>query len=362
MMFLLALAFLACWHFLPSSTRTSLAASDSRTVPAAASAAASPRPTLNSQPASPLRLGAHAQPAPLPGPTAFTNFSRWAEQFLAGAASATIAEGQAAAWKRREALRELIEINPERALKLAAPFHWRTSLPASVTRFFETQVDGRGDYEVAMADARGEGANGVYRWAVIGGQRYEAFVYGRRITQISRRQIPLHGIALDGKLALLADPIRVLDADEALHRAQGRPGNETCGVCGQSLRAHPRQVAGDIGGETALFCGVEHLALVNARWVLAESGHGVTANAVAGGGDTWTQGRKTLLYMRVNFPDDLTAPLSEASAYSSMDEVNAFYVEGSYDTTSLTTDVTPLLTLPQVKSVVHHGRPRCAVG
>ena len=26
---------------------------------------------------------------------------------------------------------------------------------------------------------------------------------------------------------------------------------------------------------------------------------------MAGGGDTWTQGRKTLLYMRVNFPDDL---------------------------------------------------------
>ena len=67
-------------------------------------------------------------------------------------------------------------------------------------------------------------------------------------------------------------------------------------------------MAGDIGGETAVFCGEEHLALVNARWVLTESGHGVTANAVAGGGDTRTQGRKTLLYLRVDFPDDLTEP------------------------------------------------------
>jgi hypothetical protein len=33
--------------------------------------------------------------------------------------------------------------------------------------------------------------------------------------------------------------------------------------------------------------------------------------------------------MRVNFPDDLTEPNSEAAAYAAMDSVNAFYVQVS---------------------------------
>ncbi|MGI8965247.1 MAG: Calx-beta domain-containing protein, partial [Limisphaerales bacterium] len=54
--------------------------------------------------------------------------------------------------------------------------------------------------------------------------------------------------------------------------------------------------------------------------------------------------------MRVNFPDDLREPISEAGAYSVMNGVNTFYTQGSYNTTSLTPTVTPLLTLPQSKS------------
>ena len=283
------------------------------------------------------------------GAAAHAAFARWAEAVLTGGSTADPRQGEALAWQRRVGLLELIETDPKQALALAAPFRWRLELPPNVTRHFEQWVDGRGDYEVAMADAPGAGGDHVYRWAVIGGQRYEAFVYGRRTTQISRRQIPLHGITLDGKLALLAEPIRVLDADEAAYRQRTVPGDLTCRVCGQSVTANPLRLAGDMGGETALFCGGEHLAMVSARWVLNESGR-PTANATAGGGDAWTQGRKTLLYMRVNFPDDLTEPLSETDAYRSMDDVNRFYVEGSYDTISMTTAVTPLLTLPQVKA------------
>ncbi len=284
------------------------------------------------------------------GATVHTAFARWAEAVLTGGSTADSRQGEALAWKRRVALLELIQTDPKQALALAAPSRWRLELPHNITRHFEQWVDGRGDYEVAMADALGAGGDHVYRWAAIGGQRYEAFVYGRRTAQISRRQIPLHGIALDGKLALLVEPIRVLDADEAANREHGHAGDSACRVCGQWIHASALKVAGDIGGETAWFCSPEHLALVNSRWVVTESGNSQTANVTAGGGDSWTQGRKTLLYMLVNFPDDLTEPLSEAEAYSSMDSVNAFYVEGSYDTTSITTEVTPLLTLPQIKA------------
>ena len=40
-------------------------------------------------------------------------------------------QGEALAWKRREAMLELIERGPARALALAAPFRWRAALPSN---------------------------------------------------------------------------------------------------------------------------------------------------------------------------------------------------------------------------------------
>lgn len=335
----------------------------SQPAPPTAAATQAQVPALNSPPNQPAPSNGASPPILVPArvapqPDAVSAFADWAQRYPGDPSPTAARQGEALAWKRREAMLELIQTDPARALALAVPFRWRLELPPNITRHFEQWVDGRGDYEVAMADSLGAGQDTVYRWVVLGGDRYEAFVFGRRAAQISRRQIPLHGIALEGKLALLAEPIRVLDADEAAQRQPTLPGDLTCRVCGMPAWSQPARVVADIGGEIALFCGREHLDLVNARWVLAESGHGATElQAAAGGGDTWTQGRKTLLYMRVNFPDDLTEPLSEADAYLSMDAVNRFYVEGSYDTTSLTTQVTPLLTLPQVKAWYTTGGP-----
>ncbi len=253
-------------------------------------------------------------------------------------------------------MRELIETDPARALTLAAPFHWRTALPASVTRFFEQQVDGRGALDVAVAEAFEHSQERMFRWARVNGQKYEAFVYGRRLRSGCQTQIPLHGIVLDGKMAVSAEPIRLLGAEEAdaLATARGQTLSRTCGVCGAAANPGQQGVVADIGGELACFCGSEHAQLVAKHWVVAEDGGGgVSPLAVTGqsaGNDSWTHGEKPVLYMRLNFPDDLTEPVSEASAYNQMVGVNAFYAEGSYDQTWLTATVTPVLTLPQIKA------------
>jgi len=99
---------------------------------------------------------------------------------------------------------------------------------------------------------------------------------------------------------------------------------------------------------------VKKRAAIKAEGEAESGGAGVGSN-VAGfgtpGNDAWTHGTKNVLYMRVNFPDDLTEPLSEAAAYATMDSVNTFYTECSYDLTSLTATVTPLLTLPPLPTV-----------
>src|SRR5262249_1577045 len=90
--------------------------------------------------------------------------------------------------------------------------------------------------------------------------------------------------------------------------------------------------------------------LLNQRPVAASGGIGGSGNLPSAADNNWTHGLKTVLYMRLNFPDDLTEPISEADAYNAMNGVNDFYTIGSYDLTALTATVTPLLTLPQPKT------------
>lgn len=67
-------------------------------------------------------------------------------------------------------------------------------------------------------------------------------------------------------------------------------------------------------------------------------------------GPSWTVGGKNVLFLRVNFPDDPTEPISESAAQALMDEVSAFFRENSYGVTWLSTTVSPLLTLPRPKA------------
>ena len=293
-----------------------------------------------------------------------TAFSDWASIYLSGAPKPSLARGIALAWKRRQAMRELIQNDPERALALAVPFAWRKALPAEVTRYFEMQVDAHGALNVALASDAAHTKTIVYREALIKGQRYLAFVYGSRLSEPSQQNIPLHGIAIGGKLAVHTDSIRILDRAEAetVRETAARPevfksavsnlesSSLKCAVCSQPIAAHPEAVAADLGGETGYFCGVDHAEIVNQNWKLLRSGGSPERLRVhSTAQEAWTHGAKTLLYMRLNFPDDLTDPVSAAAAYDALNSVNDFYTENSYDVTSISPTVTPLLTLPQPK-------------
>ena len=48
-----------------------------------------------------------------------------------------------------------------------------------------------------------------------------------------------------------------------------------------------------------------------------------TIEPTAAAQDAWTHGNKSVLYIRVNFPDDLTEPISETAAYLAMNGVNS---------------------------------------
>ncbi len=282
---------------------------------------------------------------------AFENFLQWAANFTNGAV--TLIDGQRFAWQRREAMLDLIQNDPKRALELAVPFELRQRLPREVAKFLEEQIDGRGDLEVLAATDFSTGKTTVSRKVQLGERRFDAFVFGRRNGQVSRANIPLHGVALAGKLAVSIEPLRELSVAEATALdAKTVSANVICSVSGQSANWRGRQVFAESGGGVLHFCGVDHLDAANAQLARAESG-GTSAGSdpifPTANGDAWTHGRKSLLYIRVNFPDDLTEPISETAAYTAMNGVNSFYTENSYDLTSLTATVTPVITMPQTK-------------
>lgn len=223
-------------------------------------------------------------------------FASWADRFQQSAdkqeRNALVAEGVRLAEARRAAMRDLIQEDPRRALAEALPTEVRQHLPLEVLDRIEEPISGRGFYGVLIADyfdQTGEARSEVRREAVIGGKRYQAFVYGNRLRQMSQPDTPLSGIALDGLLALYDDPV---------------PGE---------------------GG-------------------LAEEDEPPTLP------DSWTQGPKTLLYIRLAFSDNPSAdPQSETSCYDAINTVNNFFIENSWNTMSLIPTVTPLLVLPQTE-------------
>ncbi len=236
--------------------------------------------------------------AAVPSPSSATQaaFAAWSDRYQKAVngreREALVAEGVRLAVARRSALRELIQKNPRQALAEALPAEARQHLPVEVLERLEQAVSGRGFYGVLIADyfdEAGEARLEVRREVVMGGKRYQAFVYGNRLRQMTRPDTLLSGVAVDDLIALYDEP---------------SPG-EGGGAEGDEPPTLP---------------------------------------------DSWTQGPKTLLYIRLAFADNPTAdPQSETSCYDAINTVNNFFIENSWNTMSLIPTVTPLLVLPQTE-------------
>src|SRR5438477_9016519 len=160
--------------------------------------------------------------AALQADAAHDRFARWTEKYLAASTAAEKAalleQGQELASARREFMAALIEIDPKRALELAAPWKWHQELPAEIAALLEQRVSGRGSYSVFGAvplEGQQEFVGPILRYVTLDSRSYRAFVYGRRLRQISQPQLTFHGVAINDALAVHEDPVRVLGADEA---------------------------------------------------------------------------------------------------------------------------------------------------
>lgn len=292
--------------------------------------------------------------------TAFEEFRRWTEHFAASGADAE--KGVELALQRRSEMLDIIDKNPRRALELAVPESVRQRLPAGVVALLEQRIESRGDLLV-QATTSSDGGCQITRTATLrDGRVLDAHTFGRRGAMPTRDNIAIHGVALDGKLALADLPGRVLEPVEVAEwianggKIEGGP--DLIGDTNQSSVGDEVVIAWDDQRMTRYRNERQAVAAM----IDAESGEQSAAPASDGAdfdgvvmASPWTEGPKTLLLIRVDFPDFQGQVVSDATLEQLIADLNTHYSAMSSGKTSFAlvgqgSAITPTVRMPNNSS------------
>ena len=259
-----------------------------------------------------------------------------------------IEKGRALAVNSREIFKELMSLSPKAALERAVPSEVYRRLPASITTHLETPVSAYGDFRVYVVmlhqDHHSPGmmtGSRIEREVTIGTTRYRALVYGRRENITTKLNIPLQGITLDGVMVVDEDPVR------RVHPSQFQALNV------DRTKVVNSEAVAEVGGKLVYFSSQPELEKFVSDQIAWEARIGPVLDQ-----SNWTEGVKTVLFIRIDFPDKpgepvdfQNQPLTVTRAQNLINnEVSPFYVNNSFNKTSLQTTVTPVVRMPQTQS------------
>ncbi len=307
--------------------------------------------------------------AAVPTEPAFAEFKAWTERWLAASSAdpVLLAEGVSLATTRRQQLADLIQGRAERALELTVPRTVAKRLPSEVQNLLEQPINTRGQLEVVAAmplPGREDVLPSMARRVTIGDQRYHTFVYGEGTGFLTKSNVALNGIALPASagtnppndallkaeniLALAASPARRLDAAEVTDAIAAQPQPPVCPTSGLDITVNHEPDGLEIAGEVKLYCGPRHVMAAAASLAGAEN---LSTPTAAAGGDpagpvvpsfgvitnTYTQGYKRLLILRVDFPDfpGEVETITGAEATTLLGDLRTYLHQMSYGTHEL---------------------------
>jgi len=246
----------------------------------------------------------------------------------------TTAEGESLAAARAPTMRALLLSDPRTAISYALSPVERAQLPVEIARHIEQWRDGRG-----MLHVIGSTDGPLERFVSFEGDpRFlRAAVYGRREGQATRENLRLHGVALDGVIALTDSPLRRLFPGEVV--ASLPIENGKCPVS----KKNAEEGLGYHGADALYgFCVPGHADMTEQTLADAEDALGNGSSLAPA--SVWTEGPKTVLFIRVDFSDKPGDPVGQTAAETLINNTcNAFYVANSFNKTTMTTVVTPTL-------------------
>ena len=294
---------------------------------------------------------------------AFEDFRRWTEDQPAARAGEGLQRGIQLAQQRRHELLRLIEKNPQRALEFAVPHGVRKQMPQEIVELLEQPIDAFGDLTGMATTLEGERGCRIDRKVTLqDGQVFDAYTYGRRGAMPTCDFIAIHGIALNGKLALSEFPGRVLERSEIAARLEA---GQSIGESQEQTDASDGPVIAFGGGKVIRYPdetqAVAALLLAEgeeqsgATATLASDLDGVIAYSPA------TEGEKTLLIIRVDFPDYQGGSATDSQMQTLIADMNSVYKDMSNDKASFALNgqgsaITPVLRLPNNASYYSFGR------
>lgn len=281
---------------------------------------------------------------------ALAAFSMWASEYTNAPAERRRemeSAGIALAQQRRGEFKNLIRTQPKLALAETVPALVRNQLPSSISSLLEQRVTGKGDLMVlGRTDSRN--AQPVTRRAVIGDHEYEAFVYGDRASQRTHGNISLHGVAIDGEIALSDSPLRVFEEGETVP-ADKPLAADSCPVSRQPTAPtktgpRPNAVAAESGTHVYWMCHGKHVAAAAEGVAAEEIQFPFAAYASAGA--------RSALVIVVDFSDKPGAPSTANVIRDSIASVQGFLSENSFGDFILNThSTTAVLRMPRASRV-----------
>ena len=297
--------------------------------------------------------------SPAEAAAALDGFDSW---LAATSYSEAVERGVELARARRVAMKELIQADPQAALARAVPYATRKRLPEPVVALLETPVSTTADLEVEQA-CGGPGSQSWRRcWVRLGDERLQVFTYGERAEVMTKQRLSVHGIAIDEVMAMSDDPLRELTAEEATDRGVtgrvvqlGRRLFEAASDSAlEAARQQLRKTEETLGPEALPAYRDLALGQMEGMYPLAmqdgSGGTGGTADDLPPvAASAWTEGPKTMLYIRARFADDAVGyePVSLGTAQARQGEAEAFWHENSYGKSTLSTTYTDVVTLPK---------------
>ena len=275
-------------------------------------------------------------------------------------------EGIRLAAARRPEFKALIAKDPRTALEEAVPRVIRQDLPEEIVAELEKPVSATGDYNVYMGRPQ-EGAPvpETLRYFHVETEEagnvdgiidYKARPFGEMLPVMSRKGIPLRGVAVDREFAVAESPVRPLETGERI--PAGTVVETTCPVSGETTEAVASGEAVteetpviEVGERIIALCNGSHVTVIDEKYrtLVQASGPGGPAFFMDAfpGTSSRAIGNFRCLYIRATYPDQMAPPNTEDQAIADIRNTTRYYLESSYGKMTTTATVTPLIVLPQ---------------